>query len=122
MTSKAEEQGVRTDSQGMDSRDRVGPKNSKDSKWRRRGLVWAGLLTLLLGLMLLDRSFAFWRNDSRNFPNANGVYTTTVDPDAPHGPLLGHVVLKMMAFSGLGLLVLSVVLFGSRDDAPRTRS
>ena len=73
----------------------------------------AAFLALLLGLALLDRGFARWRNDPRNFPNANGVYPTAEDVKPSARQYLSDpTVAKTMALSGASLLALSVVLFG----------
>ena len=77
------------------------------------------LLLLFAGLGLLDRSFVKWRNDPRSFPNANGVYMTAaqVDPEL-RGQMSRPVVVKVMAASGLFLLVVSVTVFGIAPFRP----
>ncbi len=80
------------------------------------------LLSLFAGLGLLDRSFVKWRNDPRDFPNANGTYLTAaqVDPEL-RGQMSRPVVMKAMAASGLSLLGMSVIVFGLAPFQPATK-
>ncbi len=77
-----------------------------------------GLLALFLGLALLDRSFATWRDDFRNFPDPNGVYLPPEADAKPQTFFQQHGVLKTTTFSGLGLLLVSVVLLGKDPGSP----
>ena len=86
------------------------------SAWRRDARVWSGLALLLIGLGLIDMSFTVWRNDQRNFPHANGAYPTSDGTHGWHRHLERPRLLKAMAYSGLGILVLSVVLLGKSDE------
>lgn len=93
--------------------------NAGPIRGRRNWITWAGLLSLLLGIALLDRSFAWWRNDRLLLPNANGVYPTLAEIDPAFWSQTLHAgVLKPMAASGVILIVLSVVLFGQEREAP----
>lgn len=85
--------------------------------------IWAGLLLLVVGLLLADRSFAIWRNDLRNFARADGSFYTAAEVAAiglHHGALEtrleDHAILKTMAGAGLGLVLLSIFLL--RDMGP----
>ncbi len=81
-----------------------------------------GLLSLLLGIALLDRSFANWRNDFRNFPDANGNYLPP-EKDAPAQTFFQqHRVLKTTTFAGLGMMIVSVVLLGKETGEPSTQN
>lgn len=75
--------------------------------------VFVALLLLFTGIGLLDRGFARWRNDPRNFPNALGHYLTTteVDPDL-RSQMSNQKVVRAMMVAGFGFVSLSVVLFG----------
>lgn len=79
----------------------------------------AATLALLLGILLFDRGFTSWRNDPRNFPDADGA-PLPPGPDAPPIDFTErHHLVQPLEYSGAGLLVLSVVLFSVRDDTKR---
>ena len=80
--------------------------------------VWAGLLLLLVGLLLLDRSFANWRSDARNFRNADGIYGSPKPGHEGYTFFQRRGVQRLMAVSGLSMMVISVVLL--RDLGPGT--
>lgn len=84
--------------------------------------VWVGLVLLCVGLGLLDRSFATWRNDGRNFRNADGVYGSPKPGHEGYTCVQRHDVLRTMAFSGLGMLVVSVVLLRDLGREQETRT
>lgn len=78
------------------------------------------LFALLLGMLLLDRGFANWRNDPRSFPGPDG-HALPVPPDAPPQTYVEqHHLMKAMEYSGAGLIALSVVLFGLRVNPSRS--
>ncbi len=62
---------------------------------------------------LLDRGFAKWRNDPRDFPNALGHYVTAAEVEPEFRTQMSNQrVVKAMMVSGFALLLVSVVLFG----------
>jgi hypothetical protein len=92
-----------------------GESRAMRRSWRDDVGVWLALLLVAVGLGLVDRSFAIWRNDARNFPHANGVYP--VDAELVHdtvGPLerkfQRHGILGTMAGGGLVLFVAGAFL------------
>ena len=90
----------------------VSPIESKPVLTERRVLMWLALLCLVFGLGFLDRGFAGWRNDARNFPNAIGRYPMAEElTAAQRAQLFEPAVTKAMMECGLALLVLSVGLF-----------
>lgn len=91
---------------------------AKQSAFGRDRAVWLGLMALLLGLVLADRSFAFWRNDETNFVDINGNHREP-NPERLRTWQDNHALQAAMASSGVTLLVISVVLLWrtGRDPA-----
>ena len=77
------------------------------SPWKRDAKVWSGLFLLALAMLLLNKGFMVWRNDGRNFRNANGMYEPEVKPVLI--PLRrNHIEYKSLMASGLVIFAISL--------------
>ncbi len=78
----------------------------------------AGLLSLLLGIFLLARTFESWRDDPRNFAYQDGSFPTDQEIRRPLTSFQRHDVMKVTGFTGLVLFAASVVLFARFPAEP----
>ena len=76
---------------------RRGMPHEEAPRWRKDGPIWAGLACLLLGLLLMDRSFAAWRNGSLN-PLHAGMQTAQKDSTTSRTRLLSGFGVGLLLF------------------------
>ena len=88
---------------------------TKKEEGQRRGVLWLGLLSLFLGLLLLDRGFVRWRNDPRDFPDARGHYLTPAELEPElRARMSDQRAAGTMMIGGTFLLAVAVISFAVR--------
>lgn len=81
---------------------------------RSRRFLFTGLALLTLGLALLDRGFAAWRNDPSTLPPIDGPASPTVASMPSGAPAKKHPERSWMMLSGGGLVLVSILLFARK--------
>lgn len=81
--------------------------------WHAWALPALATLCLFVGVLSLDRGFAAWRNDARNFPAANGSVPSVAElTDSERARMSEPVRVHRELVTGVALLCTALVLFG----------